>query len=266
MVTALRSLAAGSRNPDRVTSLAVDPPLEAPHHSATLAALIGGGHPVRPGAISLAHAGVLLLDEAPEFPARILDALRQPLEMAEIVVHRARSRVTFPARFQLAMTANPCPCGGDRGELQCTCSSLRVRQYRSRLSGPLLDRVDLQMRMAIPHRAALLGDAPPHSKTVRERVEEARARTAHRLAGTPWTLNAQVPGKFIRNSLQVPRSYLKSLEQSVERGLISLRGSDRILRLAWSSADLNSREIPSADDFALAMDLRGLTNGDNSWI
>ena len=120
--------------------------------------------------------------------------------------------------------------------------------------------------MAIPHRAALLGDAPPHSKTVRERVEEARARTAHRLAGTPWTLNAQVPGKFIRNSLQVPRSYLKSLEQSVERGLISLRGSDRILRLAWSSADLNSREIPSADDFALAMDLRGLTNGDNSWI
>ena len=249
-----------------MTSLALEPPLEAPHHSATLASLIGGGHPVRPGAISLAHGGVLLLDEAPEFPARILDALRQPLEMAQIVVHRARARVSFPARFQLAMTANPCPCGGDRGEFRCTCSSLRVRQYRSRLSGPLLDRVDLQMKMAVPDRAALLGSPPPSSEVIRERVFEARARTALRLADTPWTLNAQVPGKFIRSSLDVPRSYLVTLEQAVERGLISLRGSDRVLRLAWSSADLNARKTPDVDDFALAMELRGFTNGDNSWI
>ena len=265
-VTALRSLAGGARGPDRVTSLALEPPLEAPHHSATLASLIGGGHPVRPGAISLAHGGVLLLDEAPEFAARILDALRQPLEMAQIVVHRARARVSFPARFQLAMTANPCPCGGDRGEFRCTCSSLRVRQYRSRLSGPLLDRVDLQMKMAVPDRAALLGPQPPSSEVIRERVLEARARTALRLADTPWTLNAQVPGKFIRSSLDVPRSYLVTLEQAVERGLISLRGSDRVLRLAWSSADLNARKTPDVDDFALAMELRGFTNGDNSWI
>lgn len=257
-VTAIRSLAAP---PGTAANLAKRPPLQVPHHSATLVALVGGGNPIRPGAVSLAHGGVLLLDEAPEFQPRTLDALRQPLEAGSITVHRARQQAQFPARFQLVMTANPCPCGGGADSATsskgCTCSWAKKKNYWSRLSGPLLDRIDLNVEVSRPHRSDLAHPSHHTGENVRGRVAEARERTKRRLRDTPWKLNSEVPGRYLRSSAYVPKHYLATLDRSVDSGLISLRGADRILRLAWSAADLGGRGAPNANDFALAMKLRG---------
>ncbi len=266
--TAIRSLAYGANSPDRVVELSTRPPLEAPHHSATTASLIGGGWPIRPGAISLAHAGVLLLDEAPEFLGRTLDSLRQPLETHEIRIDRARSQVTFPARFQLLMTANPCGCGGSGNPKSdsCRCSPIRVSQYRSRLSGPLLDRVDLQIHMSKAHRSAM--SMPPNTTTAaaRDQVRSARERGTRRWCDTPWSTNAEIPGKFIRQSEKLPREYLRMLERSMESGRLSFRGADRVLRLAWTCADLEGHAVPTSEDFLCAMELRGTMDGTHSWM
>lgn len=253
---------------ERPVTLVRRPPIEAPHHSATLVSLVGGGNPIRPGAVSLAHAGVLLLDEAPEFSQRTLDALRQPIEQAQVTVHRAKTQVTFPARFQLVMTANPCPCGGaSTGEgTSCHCSPHRIGLYRSRLSGPLLDRVDLQVHVAPPRHLDLTVSIPRDTESVAATVREARARSKSRLRDTPWCVNGEVPGRYIRQSEDLSRSYTREIERMVERGIISLRGADRVLRMAWSSADLFGRSDPDTDDFSLAMKLRGAIEGVTSWI
>ncbi|MFZ1383046.1 MAG: ATP-binding protein [Scrofimicrobium sp.] len=253
---------------ERPSSLVRRPPLEAPHHSATMISLIGGGNPIRPGAVSLAHAGVLLLDEAPEFSQRTLDALRQPIEQSQVTVHRAKAQVTFPARFQLVMTANPCPCGGAlSGEAEaCHCSPHRIGLYRSRLSGPLLDRVDLQVHVDRPQHLDLIQSAPTDTETVAGMVALARERSAYRLRETPWNINGEVPGRFIRQSEQLSSSYTRELERLVERGILSLRGADRVLRMAWSSSDFFGRAKPNTDDFSLAMKLRGMAEGVPSWI
>lgn len=265
VATALRSLAGG----DLVeSSLVTRPPIESPHHSATLISLVGGGNPIRPGAVSLAHAGVLLLDEAPEFSQRTLDALRQPIEQAQVTIHRAKSQVTFPARFQLVMTANPCPCGGttsDAGDA-CRCSPHRIALYRSRLSGPLLDRVDLQVHVDRPRHVDLVESSPQTTDVIAERVQIAREHTATRLRGTPWNVNGEVPGRYIRQNEMMSPSYTRELERLVERGIISLRGADRVLRMAWSCADLSGHSEPDSDDFSLAMKLRGTTEGVPTWI
>ena len=264
VTTALRSLEGSQSGP---AELVTRPPFESPHHSATLASLVGGGSPVRPGAVSLAHGGVLLLDEAPEFSPRTLDALRQPLEMASVSVHRAKSHVNFPARFQLVMTANPCPCGG-AGAVgdACRCAPHRVATYRARLSGPLLDRVDLQQHVDRPARLDLLSAPKESSAQVAEQIREARERSRRRWQETPWTTNAEVPGRFIRQSEELSPSYTRDLERLVERGIISLRGVDRILRLAWSCADLAGHPEPDSADEALAMELRGIRGGAPTWI
>lgn len=259
-VTALHAL---SRPAGEPTGLAVRPPLQAPHHSATLVSLVGGGTPVRPGAVSLAHGGVLLLDEAPEFEPRTLDALRQPLEKGEITVHRAKCQTTFPARFQMVMTANPCPCGGDQtldastNSRGCRCSWAKKRNYWSRLSGPLLDRVDVNIPVRRPHRLQLAAPPKYTTESVKQRVLEARERSKHRWRGTPWHLNSQVPGRHMRQAGTIPDHYLQTLDRSVDEGLVSLRGADRILRLAWSVADFRAHDKPDAADFAFALDLRG---------
>lgn len=259
-VTALHSLSGPAHVPNH---LARRPPLQSPHHSATLVSLIGGGNPIQPGAVSLAHEGVLLLDEAPEFQARTLDALRQPLERGSVTIHRARGHTTFPARFQMVMTANPCPCGGmggtdeSTGRRGCTCSWVRKRNYWSRLSGPLLDRVDVNVDVPKPHRSDLVKPPTYTTAQVAELVVEARKRSAKRWQDTPWRLNGEVPGKHIRSLGNVPSGYLATLDSAVDEGIISYRGADRILRLAWSSADLVGATVPGPDDFALAMKLRG---------
>ena len=256
-VTSLHSLA-GTFDPD--SGLLTAPPLRAPHHTATRAAVVGGGSGTpRPGDVSLAHRGVLFLDEAPEFPNGVLDCLRQPLETGTVTIDRVGGRATYPAAFQLVLAANPCPCGkaGGRG-LECTCTSLQRRRYFSRLSGPLLDRVDIQVEIAAVSAADLARPASSESSAiVAQRVLRARQAAERRLAGTPWHLNAEVPGSYLRGpdgALSVPLS--RRLMDALERGDLSLRGVDRVLRLAWTLADLEGAEALTLTHIGTALALR----------
>ncbi|GAB3616833.1 YifB family Mg chelatase-like AAA ATPase [Okibacterium endophyticum] len=243
-------------------SLQTRPPFEAPHHSATVASIIGGGTGViRPGAAARAAHGVLFLDEAPEFQANVLDALRQPLESGRISIHRANAIAHFPARFQLVLAANPCPCGQyGAKENTCTCPPHAIRRYLSRISGPLMDRIDIQLTVtritAAEFRSA--DDATRlTSEAARARVIAARSRAAKRLAGTAWTTNAQVPGAWLRDRSRAPgRDATAPIDRALERGLITMRGYDRILRIAWTLADLDDTLIPSAGHIGRALYLR----------
>jgi magnesium chelatase family protein len=186
--------------------LLTEPPFCAPHHTATKAAIVGGGSGIiRPGAASLAHFGCLFLDEAPEFARDVLDALRQPLESGQVTIARSGLTAVFPARFMLILAANPCPCArASTVGSTCTCTPLVRRRYLARLSGPLLDRVDVKVELLPVGRAELLSDlqlAEP-SQVVAGRVTDARARAARRLAGTRWRLNAQVPGPELRRAFR----------------------------------------------------------------
>ncbi|MGM1030619.1 MAG: YifB family Mg chelatase-like AAA ATPase [Actinomycetota bacterium] len=225
-VASLRSLA-GEPPPSTLDTV---PPFEHPHHSATAVALIGGGSgTIRPGAAARATHGVLFLDEAPEFPRSVLDMLRQPLESGTITIHRAAGVATFPARFQLLLAANPCPCGLF-GTGECTCAPQQRRRYFGRLSGPLLDRVDLQVRV---ERVAPGADGARRTTAdASARVAAARARAAHRLAGTGWTAMGHVPGPWLRRNLPLDASLLEPLERAVERGALTMRGMDRAVRVA----------------------------------
>ncbi len=235
------------------------PPFEAPHHSATTVSLVGGGSgQIRPGALSRAHAGVLFLDEAPEFPRAVLDTLRQPLERGSVTIHRAAGSATFPCRVQLVLAANPCPCASAAGDSACTCSSLERRRYGSRLSGPLLDRIDLRVELPPVTRAAWLDGvaAPEGTAVVAARVAAARAVAATRLAGTGLRVTGEVPGRLLRERWPVPRPALVLAERALERGALSLRGFDRVLRVAWTLSDLAGRDVPGADEVSEALGLR----------
>ncbi|MFJ4972238.1 YifB family Mg chelatase-like AAA ATPase [Streptomyces sp. NPDC088755] len=241
-------------------------PYCAPHHSATMQSLVGGGNGMpRPGAVSLAHRGVLFLDEAPEFSGKALDALRQPLESGHVVVARAAGVVRLPARFLMVLAANPCPCG--RHTLTgagCECPPSVVRRYQARLSGPLLDRVDLRVEVEPVDRADLLeqGGRGEPTAVVAARVREARARAAERLTGTPWTTNSEVPGHELRTRLLAAPGALVAAERDLERGILTARGLDRVLRVAWTVADLRGAARPEAHDIAVALELRtGIQRG-----
>jgi len=230
-VTAIHSVA-GVLPPE--TPLITTAPFCSPHHSATPAAMVGGGSgDIRPGAASLAHHGVLLLDEAPEFRAGVLDALRQPLESGEVVIARSGVTARFPARFLLVLAANPCPCGQAAAtSAACACSSGVRRRYLARLSGPLLDRIDVQVMVDQPGRHHLLaGDAPEPSSAVAVRVLEARDRAARRFAGTPWRVNAEIPGRELRGRFRAAPGSWRPLEQAFDRGSLTARGVDRVLRV-----------------------------------
>ena len=242
--------------------LVTAPPYRSPHHTATPAALVGSGSSViRPGLVSQAHRGVLFLDEAPEFGRSSLDALRQPLESGVVEIARARATARFPARFQLVMAANPCPCSRaqtDGGTATCDCSSTARRRYLSKLSGPLLDRVDIQLALTGPSRAELRADrdcAEP-SAVVAERVLAAREAMAVRLAGTGWRTNAEVPGSVLRQSWPLAHATTRPADRAFELGQLTARGFDRVLRVAWTLADLAGREVPGREQVGLALDLR----------
>ncbi len=247
------------------------PPFCAPHHTASVAAIVGGGSGLAsPGAVSLAHRGVLFLDEAPLFPARVLDALREPLESGSVTLARAGGVVTYPARFQLVLAANPCPCsaaGRDATLAACTCPGVTARAYQAKLSGAFRDRLDLMIELLPVSRAlivdsgvagsrAVLGAAAESSASIRARVLAARARSAERLAGTPWSTNAEVPGSVLRRRWPVAAAAGRSLRRVVDAGVLSNRGVDRVLKVSWTLADLAGRDQPSAEDVHLALVLR----------
>jgi magnesium chelatase family protein len=256
-VTAIHSIA-GLLKPGR--PLISRPPFCAPHHSATTAAIVGGGSGIAaPGAISLAHRGVLFLDEAPEFGARSLDALRQPLESGEVSIHRSAAVATYPSRFLLVLAANPCPCsaGGREPGAGCSCSTPARQRYLGRLSGPLRDRVDIQVELDPVSRAVLDGGVRGEpSAVVRERVLVARDRARRRLSGTGWATNAEVPGPAVRRRWPLGRNAMRPLYRQIERGGLSTRGLDRILKLAWTLADLAQLSAPGVDQVLEAHALR----------
>ncbi|MGW3034351.1 YifB family Mg chelatase-like AAA ATPase [Streptomyces sp. NPDC001178] len=235
-------------------------PYCAPHHSATMQALVGGGPGIaRPGAVSLSHRGVLFLDETPEFSSHALDALRQPLEAGHVVIARSAGVVRFPAKFLMVLAANPCPCGRfSQTDDFCECPPSAIRRYQARLSGPLLDRVDLRVEVDRVTRAQLArrGAGGESTTTVADRVRAARERAAARLVGTPWRTNSEVPGRELRSRWHAASGAMDEAERNLERGVLTARGLDRVLRVAWTVADLVGHERPDATDVALALQLR----------
>ncbi|MDK1328085.1 YifB family Mg chelatase-like AAA ATPase [Arthrobacter sp. zg-Y1143] len=255
-VTAIHSLAWQGR-PCR--QLLRRPPFESPHHTASPAAVIGGGSGIpRPGAASRAHRGVLFLDEAPEYERRVLDGLRQPLESGQLVLHRAAGTAVYPARFQLVLAANPCPCGLAAGKgIDCTCTPQQRRRYFSRLSGPLLDRVDLQLTVQRVSLGDYFGsDAAEGSGAVAARVRQARSLQRERLLPLGCETNAEVTGSLLRDVLRPPSAATTALDRAMERQLLTARGYDRVLRVAWTIADLAGHPVPGADDVGQALAFR----------
>ncbi|MEU3164346.1 YifB family Mg chelatase-like AAA ATPase [Streptosporangium sp. NPDC006930] len=255
-VTAIHSVA-GVLPRDR--PLLVRPPFVAPHHTATVASVIGGGSGmIRPGAVSLAHRGVLFLDEAPEFSTTVLDALRQPLESGQVTVSRALATVTFPARFVLVLAANRCPCARPSTPNDpCACAPAARRRYLARLSGPLLDRVDIKVGLFRSTRRELLADRRfiESSRVVAERVLLARERAAKRFANTPWRCNAEVPARALHTEYRPPAVAMSPLLGHLDSGRLSARGLDRILRVAWTLADLAGKDRPELHETQSALGL-----------
>ncbi|MCU7723720.1 YifB family Mg chelatase-like AAA ATPase [Actinoplanes sp. KI2] len=256
-VTALQSIA-GVLPPG--SHLVRRPPFQAPHHSASLASLIGGGSGLaRPGAMSLAHRGVLFLDEVSEMSGRTLQALREPLETGQVVLARLHGTTEYPARVQLVVAANPCPCASPAGDQHCTCSPHARRRYRAKLSGPLLDRIDMRITLR-PMRAADLvpvDDPATPSAVVAAKVSQARKVAEERWAAHGWQVNAEAPGPVLRKPpWQLPPKDTTDLRRALDLGLLSARGFDRVLRLAWTLADLDGRSRPERADISEAIQLR----------
>ncbi|RKN86536.1 YifB family Mg chelatase-like AAA ATPase [Paenibacillus ginsengarvi] len=238
-------------------------PFRNPHHTVSMGGLVGAGSYPKPGEVSLAHRGVLFLDELPEFPRSVLEVLRQPIEDRRVTIGRARAVFTFPTHFMLAASMNPCPCGFygfPTAATACSCSPLKVQQYRSRISGPLLERIDLHVEVprieydAIKH-AAGGGDS---SFDLRARVGKALERQALRYAGTPVRFNGELTGRKLREHCQLPPEGDKLLASSFEAMGLSVRSHDRILKIARTIADLAGSEAIQTEHLAEALQYRTL--------
>lgn len=236
-------------------------PFRAPHHTISQTALVGGGAMnVKPGEISLAHHGVLFLDELPEFSRSSIEVMRQPLEEGNVTIARAIGTFTYPSRFMLVASMNPCPCGyrGTRSA-ECRCDDAAVAKYVSKLSGPLLDRIDLQIEISrVPFDEMVRTDPAERSETVRERVVAARERQSARFAGTPITCNAQIPGNLVRRYCPLGKDGLELLKSAAAKKQFSARALDRIARAARTVADLSNCEDIAAEHIAEAINYRSL--------
>ncbi len=236
------------------TSEIFDPPFSAPHHNASVSAMVGGGSPIpAPGAISLAHNGVLFLDEACEFQIPVLESLRQPLESGSVSIIRAAGVASFPANFQLVLAANPCPCGYALGGLKrCECNHAQKVRYRSKLSGPLLDRVDIRLRVGAPGSS----EVSKGSSELAEQVIQARNRALSRYKSENWTHNSAVPGQILQQRYPIGKS-VKLLDAARNSGKLSMRGFERAYKLSWTIADLNGHDQPTLEDVSEALYFRG---------
>ena len=257
-VTAVHSIAGTLTHRSPLSLLA---PIVSPHHTTTRVAMVGGGsHAIKPGACSLAHYGVLFIDEAPECGPGVLDSLRQPLESGTITIARSIGNLTFPAQFLLVLAANPCPCGKFSGRgRNCTCTSQQVRRYLGKLSGPLMDRIDLRVQVEPVGRVDMaktqLGES---SEVIRERVINARGIAAQRFAGMGWSLNSQIPARALRTDFQPERLAMNFLHDELDREHITARGLHKIIRTSWSFADLNGHKVPTMEDVLSAHTMRGM--------
>jgi magnesium chelatase family protein len=241
------------------TGLLRTPPFRAPHHGVSQAGLVGGGRPLRPGEFSLAHHGVLLLDELPEFRRDALEALRQPMEEGWVRLTRAHGTFTLPARPLVVGAMNPCPCGqlGSEGDL-CRCSAEQVRRYRNRVSGPLVDRFDLHVAVRSVPLTALAGPAAESTSQVRSRVLAARAAQRRRMAGEPFETNAEMDIAALRRHVRVGAATAELIQKAHDRLGFSARGYHRVLRVARTIADLDGSPSVGPRHAAEALQFREL--------
>jgi magnesium chelatase family protein len=238
------------------TPLITRAPFVAPHHTSSVAAMVGGGTGLaRPGAVSCAHRGVLFLDEFAEIGTSVLEALRTPLEDGEIRLARRDGVARYPARFQLVLAANPCPCA-PTDPRDCTCSGSAQRRYLGKLSGPLTDRVDLRVEMHSERAEAFAQQAGESTAMVRDRVAAARAAAAERWRPHGVQTNSEVSGSLLRRQYRLGHDAMQPLRQALDRGVISSRGLDRSLRVAWTLCDLAGRTTPVVEDVTLALSFR----------
>ena len=231
-------------------------PFRAPHHTISPAGLVGGGSPPRPGEATLAHHGVLFLDELAEFQRSTLDALRQPLEDGCVTIVRGQQALLFPTRFMLLAATNPCPCGFAGVEDRCRCGESDLRRHRRKLSGPLLDRMDLLVDVGRPTEAELGAPAPVSSADARARVEEARARQRFRLQGTEAACNGEIDGRLARRCIRLDADAERLLARAYAGGRLSARGRLRVVRVARTIADLETAEPVTAEHVLTALGLR----------
>ncbi|RYB96283.1 ATP-binding protein [Nocardioides glacieisoli] len=237
------------------------PPWFAPHHSASAASVLGGGTgKVRPGQVSLAHHGVLFLDEFPHFRSDVIEAMRQPLESGEVTIARGEDSATYPARSLVVLAANPCPCGNFHGSTggSCDCTEVQRAHYRRKLSGPILDRVDIWMEVRPQGRrpSSGWGPQPESSAEVRARVTEARQRQAHRYRDRAWLLNSSCPGPVLAERWPLEPEGQRLIDAELTAGTLTRRGLTRVQRLAWTVADCAGVERPGAEEASIALTLR----------
>lgn len=239
-------------------SLVTSRPFRAPHHSASAVAMVGGGAWPKPGEISLSHRGVLFLDEFPEFPRQVLENLRQPLEDGMVHVSRAAGNLKFPAKFILVSAMNPCPCGyhGDK-EKNCVCSLSQISNYKKKISGPILDRIDLHVEVPRVKFEKLTGDAPGESSVdIKKRVEKARKIQAERLKDTPFITNSEMNSETVKKFCQICDTSKELLKNAVDKLHLSARAYFRILKLARTIADLDDAERIAPNHVAEALQYR----------
>jgi magnesium chelatase family protein len=238
------------------------PPFRAPHHSASRTSLLGGGSGrFKPGEVSRAHTGTLFLDEFPLFGSDLIEALRQPLESGEVTITRGEESATFPARTMVVIACNPCPCGDyhpTNRDNRCSCTEIRRREYRKKLSGPIIDRVDIvrHVEPVQPHEIRDPLARPEPTAPIRARVTAARDRQAARFEDTPWRLNADVPGPRLADRWPLTDAAQQRLEERVAMGRLTRRGATRVHRIAWTVADLRALERPGVDELDVALRLR----------
>ena len=231
-------------------------PFRAPHHTISAAGLVGGGTPPRPGEASLANRGVLFLDELSEFQRPAIEALRQPLEDGRVTIVRGQRALVFPTRFMLVAATNPCPCGYAGVEDKCTCTELEIRRYQRRLSGPLLDRMDLLVDVSRPSESELSAPPVTDSATVAKRVARARERQQQRLTGTRAGCNGELDSGLIQSRVRLDADASARLGEAYLTGVLSARGRHRVIRVAQTIADLAGRERVSEQDVLTALTLR----------